>query len=349
MVTMSTMATLLASTLLLMSFLPPVFSSTPLASSIKLLTSTLTLPSPATSFLVTIPCFPPPSYTLAMTSLLASRALAPIAYSTATRARNDLSEVIATMDKESRIPLLRYTAATDGVYLPNSIYPSEHGWNAAGSPPTSANNLFKVSTLLAPPFAAVVALENFYLSSQNTADVDFLEGLFAPLYNYNSYLHGTRLGRIHHPFESGIPLSNPVWETILEQVIADMHASNFTLATPVPASVKASPLYPPTDEVYTACLYLLTLPNPSATWSMTDVFFTAMLTASDVALYQISVVLKDKNAGGVVSSKMAGQLSAWIRECDGRLEALWDPTVGMYAGRVGDGNRTLRDLPSYGR
>jgi hypothetical protein len=101
-----------------------------------------------------------------------------------------------------------------------------------------------------------VALENFYLSPQTPSDVDMLSSAFVPLYAYSAFLHVKRQGRIHHPFESGVPLSHPFWDEALKATISDMNAAGWSPSTPVPDSVKESLMYPESDDVYLACLYV---------------------------------------------------------------------------------------------
>ena len=129
--------------------------------------------------------------------------------------------------------------ASTSPYSTNSIYPSELGWaddafnqsfSDTYAPATyeSADDLCPRNVsggLVGPPWHAVVALENFYISKQTQSDVEALRSAFSPLFNLHSYLHTKRLPfelNILHPFESDLPLSNPMWEAALQEAIGVM-------------------------------------------------------------------------------------------------------------------------------
>jgi hypothetical protein len=253
------------------------------------------------------------------------------------RSRGDMNEVLLSVTSGHFIPLLRYTKSTPGLFLPNSIYPSENGWGG-DQRYTSANGFFNVSSLAAPPLLSVFALENFYLSPQTSADVDQLSKAFPTLYNYQMWLHDHRMGKILHPFESGVELSHPMWTDALKDVIAEMKAKSWTVT--VPDDVKASIHYP-TDQpdVYLACLYLLQ-GDPTVEFEMFDPMFTAFITASDIAIYQIGVILDDKNEK--VSSQAFSTVTKWAKATDAKTEALWNSATSRYSPIVVVNNATLQ-------
>ena len=260
------------------------------------------------------------------------------------------------------IPLLRYAVPTSSnpsstsPYSSGSIYPSELGWtkgafnqsldaNYVPSAFSSDDSLCPHNVsggLVGPPWHAVVALENFYISKQTSADVDALRSSFPPLFNLHSYLHTKRLPfalNILHPFESDVPLSNPMWEAALEEAVGVMKDEGWTPSPPVPEEVKSLPEFPDNEDVYHASLYLIEclahysyetkLASENCPFGMIDVGFASALAAGDVALKQIALILKDKNVATASSSQEVA-LNGWVGGATATIESLWNEQHKSY-------------------
>ncbi|GMH47069.1 hypothetical protein TrVE_jg166 [Triparma verrucosa] len=330
--------------------MPAMQPASPISSAFSILNSnTVTIDTPTCSEKYVTECPSLSNYIESTLSLISSRGYA--GNGDSTRSSEELKSLLSSQTSTGVIPLLRYPEySTDlSPYLNGSLYPSELGWTndafnrsdvdvyVPGS--TYVNSDVdcpkNVSMVIGTPWHGVVALENFYFSSQTATDVSDLKTAFDKIYKFHSYIHTKRLPfelNILHPFESSIPLSNPMWEEALEEAIGVYEAEGWTPNPPIPDSLRKLPDFPPNEKVFIASLYLLECLShysysiyeitTSCPFSMIDVGFGSALAASDIALKQISVILKDKNLG--VGKDVEGILGGWGKESIRGVEELWE-------------------------